>query len=76
MTKAEKALREGNTSACIQAVYVLDRWTAEQREQFRTAFLCEDWRTVHILTMQGAHRDMAPSRMTLNHLMDATAPES
>jgi hypothetical protein len=75
LNKAERALRRAASGAPARAVYILNRWTAEQRECFRKAYLAEDWKSVQVLCMVDGATNTPPDRKVLIHLMDATAPE-
>jgi len=75
MNTAEKALRRCISGAPKRAVYILDRWTPENRAEFREAFRAEEWMKVHRLCILGAKANTPLDRMVLNHLLDATAPE-
>jgi len=75
MNTAERALRRCTAGPPLRAVYILDRWTPENRAEFREAFRAEEWMKVHRLCILGTKPNTPLDRMVLNHLLDATAPE-
>jgi len=75
MNRAEIAIRNSPVASCRRAVFILNRWTLRNNEEFRQAYLAEDWKAASALCMVAGTKT-TPTQMVFNHLMDATAPDA
>lgn len=75
MNRAEIAMRNSPVASCRRAVFILNQWTLKNNEEFRQAYLAENWKAASALCMVAGTK-MSPTQMVINHLMDATAPET